>query len=92
MKKLAAGDDLLSAGALLLNERRTFVTGPNELLSHKPSPEHLDDVCGDLVDVSGFSLRDINELDRSVLAEELRRLLDGAHDDANAVGRFKASI
>lgn len=67
------------------------MTGNNELLTRGPSPERADDVCGDLVDVSGFSLQDLGELDRSVFAEELRRLLGGA-DDANAVGRFKAII
>jgi FXSXX-COOH protein len=52
-------------------------------------PVHL---TGDLIDVSGLSLRDLDKLHKNALAQELRRLLGHVEDDENAVNGFRSSI
>jgi hypothetical protein len=58
--------------------------------SHGQAPGEVATLCGDLIDVSGFSLRDLDELDKSTFSQELRRLLQ--HPAENAAAGFKSSI
>jgi FXSXX-COOH protein len=68
------------------SERRLLVIGHDRPSTRKPSPDRVDDIRGDLIDVSGFSLRELDELDKSVLAEELRRLLRDTTESTTALG------
>ncbi|WP_030169826.1 FxSxx-COOH cyclophane-containing RiPP peptide [Spirillospora albida] len=52
--------------------------------------EQQTELRSELPDVSGLSLRDLDELDNSVFSQALRSLLDPSRRDADATARFSA--
>lgn len=52
--------------------------------------QHDVELAGNLPDVSGLSLHDLNDLDDSVFARELRALLSPARYDGDAIARFSS--
>lgn len=51
-----------------------------------------DDTEAGLIDLSGMSLRDLDKLDGSSLAHELRQLLESDSGDAETISGFNDSI
>ncbi len=55
-------------------------------------PDDLSDAEGGLIDLSGLSLRDLDELGESSLSRELRQALGGNPDETEAIVGFNNSV
>jgi len=55
-------------------------------------PGDLSDAEGGLIDLSGLSLRDLDELGESRLSRELRQALGANPDETDAIAGFNNSV